>query len=71
MQDYTRMVFDRLTAAGAPEAKEREKIYAACRDEVAAEWPDPDYREKELEALEKVIRRQEMQAIYEESLAPK
>lgn len=71
MADYTLMVFDRLAAAGAPDANERERIYSACRDEVATAWPDKAQREKELAELEKVIRRQEMQAIYEESLAPK
>ena len=66
--DYTRMVFDRLSARGAPDAAAREQIYQACRDEVAVAHTDPDARALELEKLEKVIRRQEMQALHEESL---
>jgi hypothetical protein len=66
--DYTRLVFDRLLAAGKPTAAEREDIYQACRSEVAALANDEAARAKALAALEKVIRRQEMQAIYEETL---
>lgn len=67
MTDYIRMVFDRLRAAGSPDASAREQIYAACRTEVAAANADDSIRAKELDKLEKVIRRQEMQAIYEEN----
>ena len=67
MADYIRMVFDRLHAAGEPDASARERIYAECRAEIAAAHADEKTREKELEKLEKVIRRQEMQAIYEET----
>lgn len=69
--DYVRLVFDRLAAAGAPDAAAREAIYAACRSEVAAAHGDAARRGGELEALEKVIRRQEMQAIHEETLNAK
>jgi len=66
--DYVRLVFDRLLAAGTPTPEERASIYAACRAEVADAWGDAARRTTELEALEKAIRRQEMQALYEESL---
>jgi len=62
------MVFDRLHEAAAPDAVAREAIYAACRAEVAAGHADAGERELALAALEKVIRRQEVQALYEESL---
>ncbi|MCF8198672.1 MAG: hypothetical protein K9J42_07895 [Sulfuritalea sp.] len=65
--DYIRMVFDRLRTAGSPTATERECIYQDCRDEVAALAKDEVARTKTLDALEKVIRRQEMQALYEET----
>lgn len=68
MSDYIRMVFDALLAAGSPDADERARIYAECRAKVAGEFADEADRAKALEALEKVIRRQEMQAIYEETL---
>lgn len=64
MSDYTRMVWGALDAAGSPDAEERARIYEACRAQVAGEHADKDA----LERLEKVIRRQEMQAIYEETL---
>lgn len=63
-----RLVFDRLTAAGHPDASARERIYAECRKEVAALYLDGREAEKALALLEKVIRRQEMQALYEERL---
>lgn len=69
--DYVRLVFERLAAAGAPDATGREAIYADCRAQVAAAHDDAARRATELEALEKVIRRQEMQAIYEETLNAK
>lgn len=71
MSDYTRMVFDALDAAGSPDAEERARIYAACRARVSADLADEAARTKaleKLEKLEKVIRRLEMQAIYEETL---
>lgn len=68
MSDYTRMVFDALAAAGSPDAEARAVIYEACRALVAGCIADETARAKALEALEKVIRRQEMQAIYEEGL---
>ncbi len=68
MADYIRMVFDRLHAAGEPDAAARERLYAQCRDEVAASHADEKLRATELEKLEKVIRRQEMQALHEEGL---
>lgn len=68
MSDYIRMVFDALHAAGSPDADERARIYAGCRAEVAGRFTDEAPRATALEALEKVIRRQEMQAIYEEGL---
>lgn len=68
MTDDTRLVFERLHAAGSPGATERERIYALCREEVARRHADAPARERALEKLEKVIRRQEMQALYEESL---
>jgi hypothetical protein len=64
--DYIGMVFDRLN--GAPDADARAAIYAACRAEVAAAHGEAGARERELAALEKAIRRQETQALYEESL---
>ena len=60
------MVFDALHAAGAPHTGERARIYQSCRDRVALEFAGQADRAKALEALEKVIRRQEMQAIYED-----
>lgn len=68
MSDHTRLVFDALLAAGSPDADERERIYTECRADVADAIADEAARTKALEALEKVIRRQEMQAIYEEGL---
>lgn len=65
--DYIRLVFDRLLAAGTPNAEQRAAIYEGCRAEVAAVHEDAGLRERELEKLEKVIRRQEMQALFEES----
>ena len=66
--DYTRLVFDRLNAAGPLNVAGREGLYTACRTEVAAAHADAGERARALDALEKVIRRQEMQAIYEETL---
>jgi hypothetical protein len=66
--DVIRMVFDRLHAAGTPDDAEREQIYAACRAEVAASHSDAAMRERALTALEKAIRRQDMQALYEETI---
>ncbi|MDP4034170.1 MAG: hypothetical protein Q8P60_15215 [Pseudorhodobacter sp.] len=66
--DPYRLLFDKLLAAGLPDAAARESIYAGCRAEVAAAYTDEIMREKALAALEKVIRRQEVQALYEESL---
>ncbi len=66
--DLVRLVFDRLSAAGSPDAQERTAIYAACRAEVASKCADAAEARRELEKLEKVIRRQEMQALYEEGL---
>ena len=68
MSDYTRLVFDALDAAGAPDADGRARIYAECRALVASRFADEAGRALALEALEKVVRRQEMQAIYEEGL---
>lgn len=66
--DFVRLVFDRLHAAGSPDTEARAAIYAECRVHVTAAHPHAAEREKALEALEKVIRRQEMQAVYEETL---
>jgi hypothetical protein len=66
--DLFRLVFDRLSAAGSPDAKRRAEIYADCRAEITLMCADAAQRDKELGKLEKVIRRQEMQAIYEEGL---
>lgn len=68
MSDYTRLVFDALYAAGSPDADERARIYEACRAQATGDLADEAARAKALDALEKVIRRQEMQAIYEEGL---
>lgn len=68
MTDHTRMVFDRLQAAGTPDAQQRASIYEHCRSEIAAAYKDPLARADALERLEKVIRRQEMQALYEETM---
>lgn len=64
--DLIRLVFDRLNAETSPDARRRGEIYDGCRAEVAAGIGDPDQRRKALADLEKVIRRQEMQAIHEE-----
>ena len=64
--DYTRLVFERLHAAGNPDSATRQQIYQQCRDEISRSVSEPA-RALALEKLEKVIRRQEMQALYEES----
>ena len=64
--DYTRLVFERLHAAGNPDSATRQQIYQQCRDEISSLVSEPA-RALALEKLEKVIRRQEMQALYEES----
>ncbi len=66
--DLIRFVFDRLSAAGRPDAATRARIYEQCRAEIAARHEGQPSRAKALADLEKVIRRQEMQALYEESL---
>ncbi|WP_424957594.1 hypothetical protein [Hyphomicrobium sp. 1Nfss2.1] len=66
--DLIRIVFDRLSSAGSPDAAARAAIYAECRDLVTAAHTAPTERKIALDELEKVIRRQEMQALYEESL---
>ncbi len=66
--DLVRLVFDRLHAAGMPDAARRAAIYDECRAEVAAGHPEDPARQKALAELEKVIRRQEMQALHEENL---
>jgi hypothetical protein len=66
--DFVRLVFDRLNAAGSPDADGRAAVYAECRAFTAAAHANAAERETALAALEKVIRRQEMQALYEESL---
>lgn len=69
--DLVRLVFDRLCAAGTPDDKQRAAIYQDCRALVAAAHDDTAERERALAALEKVIRRQEMQALYEQTLQRK
>jgi acetyl-CoA carboxylase carboxyltransferase component len=69
--DLVRLVFDRLYAAGSPDAEARAAIYADCRARVAAMHADAMARAKALDRLETVIRRQEMQALYEEGLQRK
>jgi len=66
--DSFRLVFDKLHAAGLPDANARERIYAECREEVQAAYTAKDERDRALIELDKVIRRQEMQALHEESL---
>ncbi len=66
--DLIRLVFDRLAAAGSPDADQRANIYAKCRREVAMKHLDATERAAAVSELERVIRRQEMQALYEESL---
>lgn len=66
--DPYRLVFDRLNAAGLPDAEARELVYAECRAQVTAAYADPVLRERALAELEKVIRRNEVQALYEERL---
>jgi hypothetical protein len=66
--DLVRLVFDRLSVAGSPDSEGRAAIYAGCRAHVAAMHAAAAEREKALAELEKVIRRQESQALYEESL---
>jgi len=69
--DLVRLVCDRLYEAGSPDAEARAAIYADCRARVAAMHADAVERAKVLSELEKVIRRQELQALYEESLERK
>lgn len=66
--DLIRLVFDRLSAAGSPDADARAAIYADCRAYVATHAAES---EAALAELEKVIRRQEAQALYEEALERK
>lgn len=66
--DYVRLVFDALNNAGAPDAEARAALYAACRLQVSAQFETPSAQERALADLEKVIRRQEMQALYEDSM---
>lgn len=67
--DFFRKVFERLAAAGEPDAQAREAIYAVCRAEVAQAYSsDEAERTAALEDLEKAIRRHEVQALFEESL---
>ncbi|MEZ5853027.1 MAG: hypothetical protein R3D68_20525 [Hyphomicrobiaceae bacterium] len=66
--DLFRYVFDRLSEAGRPDAAARACIYDQCRAEIAARHAGQPSHDKTLANLEKVIRRQEMQALYEESL---
>jgi hypothetical protein len=66
--DIVRLVFDRLSVAGSPDSEARAAIYADCRTRVAAMHAEVAEREKALAELEKVIGRQELQALYEESL---
>lgn len=68
MNDYTRLVFERLHRAGTPDADARARLYAQLREEVAGGHADEAERARILDALEKAIRRQEMQALYEEGL---
>jgi hypothetical protein len=65
-EDPFRLVFMRLHAAGAPDGAERALIYQQCRDEVAA--GNPEGAREALERLEVAIRRNEAQALYEETL---
>lgn len=66
--DPYRLVFDKLYSAGVPDTEARERVYAECRAQVAAAYADPILRERALGDLEKVIRRNEVQALYEERL---
>ena len=66
--DLYRLLVDRLHEAAAPDAAAREAVYQDCRETVARASEDPDRRELMLATLEKIIRRQEMQAIYKEAL---
>jgi len=68
MKDYTRLVFEALHAAGDPDAGQRARIFEDCRAQVAAGIAEPGARTKALEALERAIRRHEVQALFEESL---
>jgi len=68
MNEYTRLVLGALHAAGSPGADERARIYDQCRGQVATAHSDGIERIRALEELEKTIRRQKMQAIYEEGL---
>lgn len=69
--NYIQLVFNRLQTITMPTQAQREVIYQACRDEVAAKYTDTKVQAKALEELEKAIRRQEMQACYEETLRPR
>lgn len=71
MKNYTTWLFTLLTEAGQPNDAQRQAIYQQCRHEVAAAFADAEEQRKQLDKLEKVIRRQEMQALYEATLQPK
>ncbi len=67
--DYFRKVFERLAAAGHPDAEGREGVYAACRTELERfHASDAAARAAALEGLEAAIRRHEVQARFEDSL---
>lgn len=67
--DYFRKVFERLAAAGHPDAEGREGVYAVCRAEVTQfHGADPAAQAEALEGLEKAIRRHEVQARFEDTL---
>ena len=69
--DFFRLVYDRSACAGTPDSEARAVIYAECRAWVRSSHADTATRESALASLEKVIRRQEMQALYEETRPPK
>jgi hypothetical protein len=68
MADFSMVLFEKLALTTNPSVEEREAIYQACRAELKAKYSDEATQTKAIDSLEKAIRRQEMQVLYEESL---
>lgn len=66
--DYPRLITERLLAANADSEAAREAIFEACRQKVASSYSDADERARELDRLEKSIRRHRVQGHYEDGL---
>ena len=68
--DPYRMVFERLEQAKPASDAQREAVFDQCRAETAASSGDPQQTARELEELEKAIRRHRVQALHEAGPAP-